>query len=160
MFMMRTKQPAGVVSNQLYLTMDDLANEVWGFAGFCRVCMPVEQHQQASRGMHVALGLDDGEERRSRAYVSALAGHALNNCRTLQWVESFQTVTGSVDECAHAACMPCNALIMLLELCMVVQALNPSVCACAVWQRHAAADHPADVPAARRAEAGPEVRVL
>ena len=28
MFMMRTKQPAGVVSNQLYLTMDDLADEV------------------------------------------------------------------------------------------------------------------------------------
>ena len=27
-FMMRTKQPGGVVSNQLYLTMDDLANEV------------------------------------------------------------------------------------------------------------------------------------
>lgn len=27
-FMMRTKQPAGCVSNQLYLTMDDLANEV------------------------------------------------------------------------------------------------------------------------------------
>ena len=27
-FMMRTKQPAGLVSNQLYLTMDDLANEV------------------------------------------------------------------------------------------------------------------------------------
>ena len=28
MFMMRTKQPAGVVSNQLYLTMDDLADQV------------------------------------------------------------------------------------------------------------------------------------
>ena len=27
-FMMRTKQPAGLVTNQLYLTMDDLANEV------------------------------------------------------------------------------------------------------------------------------------
>ena len=30
-FMMRTKQPGGVVSNQLYLTMDDLADQV-GFA--------------------------------------------------------------------------------------------------------------------------------
>jgi hypothetical protein len=28
MFMMRTKQPAGLVSNQLYLTMDDLADQV------------------------------------------------------------------------------------------------------------------------------------
>ena len=28
-FMMRTKQPAGCVSNQLYLTMDDLANQVF-----------------------------------------------------------------------------------------------------------------------------------
>ena len=27
-FMMRTRQPAGVVTNQLYLTMDDLSNEV------------------------------------------------------------------------------------------------------------------------------------
>lgn len=27
-FMMRTKQPAGLVTNQLYLTMDDLATEV------------------------------------------------------------------------------------------------------------------------------------
>lgn len=27
-FMMRTKQPAGLVSNQLYLTMDDLADQV------------------------------------------------------------------------------------------------------------------------------------
>ena len=27
-FMMRTKQPAGVVSNQLYLAMDDLADQV------------------------------------------------------------------------------------------------------------------------------------
>ena len=27
-FMMRTRQPAGVVSNALYLKMDDLANEV------------------------------------------------------------------------------------------------------------------------------------
>ena len=30
-FMMRTKQPAGAVSNQLYLAMDDLADQVrWG----------------------------------------------------------------------------------------------------------------------------------
>ena len=34
-FMMRTKQPAGCVSNQLYLTMDDLANEV--IALFCPI---------------------------------------------------------------------------------------------------------------------------
>lgn len=27
-FMMRTRQPAGLVTNQLYLTMDDLANQV------------------------------------------------------------------------------------------------------------------------------------
>ncbi len=27
-FMMRTRQPAGLVSNQLYLTMDDLADQV------------------------------------------------------------------------------------------------------------------------------------
>lgn len=27
-FMMRTKQPAGIVNNQLYLTMDDLADQV------------------------------------------------------------------------------------------------------------------------------------
>lgn len=46
MFMMRTKQPAGVVSNQLYLTMDDLANEVRGFVGFGGSCMPV-LHPQA-----------------------------------------------------------------------------------------------------------------
>jgi len=34
-FMMRTKQPAGCVSNQLYLTMDDLANEVSQTLSFC-----------------------------------------------------------------------------------------------------------------------------
>ncbi len=28
-FMMRTRQPGGHVSNQLYLTMDDLADQVW-----------------------------------------------------------------------------------------------------------------------------------
>ena len=27
-FMMRTRQPGGLVSNQLYLTMDDLADQV------------------------------------------------------------------------------------------------------------------------------------
>ena len=31
-FMMRTKQPGGHVSNQLYLTMDDLADQVTGHA--------------------------------------------------------------------------------------------------------------------------------
>lgn len=32
-FMMRTRQPAGLVTNQLYLAMDDLANEVGGADG-------------------------------------------------------------------------------------------------------------------------------
>ena len=46
MFMMRTKQPAGVVSNQLYLTMDDLANEVRGFAGgFTGCAYPCSTHK-------------------------------------------------------------------------------------------------------------------
>ncbi|KAJ9532327.1 hypothetical protein QJQ45_010368 [Haematococcus lacustris] len=33
MFMMRTRQPAGAVTNQLYLAMDDLANQVRPFVG-------------------------------------------------------------------------------------------------------------------------------
>jgi len=32
-FMMRTRQPGGHVSNQLYLTMDDLANQVLHLQG-------------------------------------------------------------------------------------------------------------------------------
>ena len=41
-FMMRTRQPAGLVSNQLYLTMDDLANQVclfcpWASAVKCHL---------------------------------------------------------------------------------------------------------------------------
>jgi sulfite reductase (ferredoxin) len=30
-FMMRTRQPGGLVTNRLYLTMDDLANQVFPF---------------------------------------------------------------------------------------------------------------------------------
>ena len=36
-FMMRTRQPAGLVSNQLYLTMDDLADQVLAYTTPFRV---------------------------------------------------------------------------------------------------------------------------
>ena len=59
MFMMRTKQPAGVVSNQLYLTMDDLADQV---RRLCGACVPVLQPQQSIKRRACVLGLDHGEE--------------------------------------------------------------------------------------------------
>lgn len=41
-FMMRTRQPGGVVSNQLYLAMDDLADQV-------RLFRPAPQHARPPR---------------------------------------------------------------------------------------------------------------
>lgn len=40
-FMMRTRQPGGVVSNQLYLAMDDLADQV------CTTCTPSRRDSQS-----------------------------------------------------------------------------------------------------------------
>ena len=59
-FMMRTRQPAGVVTNQLYLTMDDLSNEVIvAFQCFCYCsldsCIPSEWPKQCKSCNHRSL---------------------------------------------------------------------------------------------------------
>ena len=70
-FMMRTRQPAGLVSNQLYLTMDDLADQV-SFS-----CLSHDTPQHAHTRPH-------------RSYASLRPG-ALRDCpssETFYWISS------------------------------------------------------------------------
>ena len=55
-FMMRTRQPAGLVSNQLYLTMDDLADQVCGrFGCTWRICQRCPEQCNSWRALYTCF---------------------------------------------------------------------------------------------------------
>lgn len=103
-FMMRTRQPGGQVTNQLYLAMDDLADKVRAVPGG-----GAPRQQVVWRG---------------RAWAAMRSYHA-----------QHPPLGASGDDPAMT---------------------HPSPPPPAVWQRHPAPDHAPGVPAARRAEGGPE----
>lgn len=52
-FMMRTRQPSGLVTNQLYLTMDDLADQVGRSSGRdCMIVRSIEAHVHRLPGFY------------------------------------------------------------------------------------------------------------
>lgn len=171
-FMMRTRQPGGVVTNQLYLVMDELADlvgggRVAGWVGDGWVGgLWLAGSRYASWGGLVAWGwlVALGRCLCSRASCARLAA-AQGRCRRAGWAARG----GAGEHKSDWAPAPTPARLCRLphanafsEVCAPLQQWAhparppPAAPPRAVRQRHAAPDHAPDVPAARRAEAGPE----
>lgn len=113
-FMMRTRQPAGHVTNQLYKVMDDLAD----------------------------LVSDSPENIGQPAIASEMA----------------TAPAASLQQRCDAEKFDCS--MRLLLVCVRSRLLERVRPDAAVWQWHTAAHDPASLPAARRAQGRPEVRIF